>query len=97
MTAGHEWFLFFDEANSLVSRLQNYSSMAFLPFVFVTSHLLFSANGKTKLTYPHVQQERRQQLARNRNLIDSVVAEMSPTARAATTSTSLVRQRTTKN
>ncbi len=82
--------MFFDEVGAQIGRLQNYSLYAYLPFVFVCSHLLFSAAGRTKLTYPHVFQEQRQALLRNKNLLASVLAEMTPGARGATSATSLV-------
>ena len=91
VTTGHEWFLFFDEASAHVSRSQNYSLFGYLPFVFVSSHLLFSATGRTKLTYPHVHQEQKQRKARTDNLLVAMLAEMTPSARAATSVTSLVR------
>ena len=94
VTEGHEWFLFLDEAQAHVARMQNYSLYGYLPFAFVASHLLFAgppaANRGSRMPYPKQDHERRQQRQRADNLVRALLAEMVPQARAATSHSSLV-------
>jgi hypothetical protein len=73
-----------------VRKSQIYSLWAYMPFAFVASHLLFAAQGRTKLAYPLTQGDKRQQTLKAKNLISSMIADMSPVARAFASSTNLV-------
>ena len=87
---GHEFMLFFDLAQQQISRSQIYSLMAYMPFSFVAAHFVFAANGRAKIVYPHTNAERTSQLTKSKNLLSSMIAEMSPTARIFSSPTNLV-------
>ena len=87
---GHEFMLFFDLAQQQIARSQIYSLMAYMPFAFVASHFAFAANGRPKIAYPHTGAERAKELAKSRNLLSSMIADMSPTARTFASPTNLV-------
>ena len=87
---GHEFMLFFDLAQQQIMRSQIYSLMAYMPFAFVAAHFSFAAHGRPKIAYPHTGAERAKELAKARNLLTSMIADMSPTARTFATPTNLV-------
>ena len=82
--------LFFDMTQQQIARSQIYSLMAYMPFAFVASHFSFAANGRAKITYPHTNAEKAKELAKSKNLLCSMIADMSPTARTFASPTNLV-------
>lgn len=48
----YEWICFEDQVNQQVSHSQDYSLMAFLPYLPVAFHLLFASNAPHKVNYP---------------------------------------------
>jgi hypothetical protein len=56
--------------------------MGYLPFPFVAFHLLFGASGpKPKINWPSVQYETSTKIQKSNNLVDSMIADMSPSSR----------------
>lgn len=88
---GLEWFVHFDILHQEMMHSQNYSIMGHLPFPLVASHLLFAANVKERIKFPVQHTECRAKLAKNHNILASVVAEMAPQARAFSNNTVMVR------
>ena len=53
--AGNDWFCFFDIMHQHIMHTQTYTTMAYLPYNFVATHLYFAASnaaGRAKITYP---------------------------------------------
>ena len=89
--AGHEWFCFFDVMHQYIMHSQTYSTMAYLPYNFVASHLLFAASGRSKISYPTQAQETRSTLNKSEQILQSVYTEMAPSIRCYTSNVALVR------
>jgi len=91
VNSGLEWFVHFDILHQEMMHSQNYSIMGHLPFPLVASHLLFASNVKERIKFPVQNTECRAKLAKNHNILASVVAEMAPQARAFSNNTVMVR------
>ena len=88
---GNEWLKFFDLMQQQLLHLQNYSTMGYLPYTFVAFHLFFGASGpKPKINWPNVQYEMGNKLQKSKNLVESMIAEMSPASRIFATPSTLV-------
>ena len=91
VTHGLEWFCYFDCLQQHILHSQLYQVMAYMPYTFVMSHLLFASLTKAKLAYPHTSTEKKNALNRNNNLLETMVSEMVPQARQFASKTGLVR------
>ncbi len=70
---------------------QHYSMMAYMPYNFVASHLLFGAHGRVKITFPTTAHEKRSQQQKSNQLVESLITEMNPLARSFCSTTSLIQ------
>ena len=78
-----------------VQHTQNYATMGYLPYTFVSFHLLFAASGpKPTLSWPNVQFEMKSKLQKSQNLLKSMIADMLPAARIFASPQTLVCYRT---
>jgi len=91
VVSGLEWFVHFDILHQEMMHSQNYSIMGHLPFPLVASHLMFGSNVKHRVKFPTQHTECRNKLAKNHNILSSVVGEMAPQARCYNNNTVLVR------
>ena len=92
---GNEWLQFFDVMQQQVQHTQNYATMGYLPYTFVSFHLLFAASGpKPTLSWPNVQFEMKSKLQKSQNLLKSMIADMLPAARIFASPQTLVCYRT---
>lgn len=66
---GLDWMSFCDLTQSYIHRSQNYAVMAYLPFTFVKTHLLFATHAKSRITYPYTATEKNNLLNRYSLLI----------------------------
>ena len=89
---GLEWFSTFDLMHTEMLHSQVYSIMAFLPFTLVLAHFMFASTVKQRVSFPSQAHEVSTRLSRSQNILASLVAEMSPTARAFCSTTALVRE-----
>lgn len=87
---GHDWFLFFDLGNQHILQSQIYNVMAYMPYTFVASHLKFASLHRTHIKYPSTPAEMRTQQERSRNLIQTMISDMSPRARVFASPSALV-------
>jgi len=88
---GLEWFSHFDVLHKQMLHTQNYILMGHLPFPLVVAHLLFASSVKHFFKFPSQQSDNNTRLAKNQNILESVVAEMAPAARTFANSSVLVR------
>ncbi len=88
---GNDWFCFFDTMHQHIMQSQTYSTMAYLPYTFVASHLHFAASGRFKVAYPTQINEMRSGLLKSSQIVESLYSEVNPTVRCFTSSTALVR------
>ena len=65
--------------------------MGHLPFPLVVAHLLFASSVKHFFKFPSQQSDNNTRLAKNQNILESVVIVMAPAARAFANSSVLVR------
>ena len=89
---GLDWFSDFDLLHSEMLHSQVYSIMAYLPFTLVLAHFMFASTVKQRVTFPSQAYEVSTKLSRSQNILASLVAEMSPTARVFCSNTALVRE-----
>lgn len=89
--AGQEWFCFFDVMQQHILHSQTYATMAYMPYNFVATHLLFAAPGRFKVSYPTEAYEMRSALTKSKQTVESLYGEMSPAVRCYTSTTGLVR------
>merc|ERR1712029_773997 len=87
---GTEWFRFFDVTQNWINRSQNYSTMPYLPYTFVASHLLFASNAQTEVQYPSTHFEVKTKIQKSSQTIAAMVSEMAPLTRIFTPPTVLV-------
>ena len=78
---GTDWFRFFDVAQQWINQSQNYSAMAYLPYTFVASHLLFAASNTGRLKFPTSHSEATAATQKANNTVEALVADMGPSAR----------------
>ncbi len=90
---GQDWFCFFDLANQQIMHTQNYSMMAYLSYSFVMTHFLFSTLQKSRISYPTTAAEKRNAQQKSTNIIETLLSEMTPTARAFNPVSTLVSYR----
>ncbi len=90
MIYAHSWLTFFDHAQQQVARSQIYNLYAYLPFAFVTSHLMLAGNSRAKIAYPTMQAEVRARTTKATNLMATMISEMSPSARVFASTRNLV-------
>jgi len=88
---GTDWFTHFDILHQEILHSQNYSIMGYLHFPLVASHFLFASKSKTKLSFPKQMNDLRLTLGQSNNVLDSVLAEMSPMTRVYCSRYTLVR------
>ena len=88
---GQDWFCFFDIIHQHIMHSQVYTTMAYLPYNFVATHLLFAASGRFKVTYPTQAFETKSALLKSNQIVESLYADMTPGVRCYTSMTSLVR------
>ena len=91
MVSGNEFFLLYDLISRHIGQSQNYSMMGYLPFPLVSAHLRFASATRHRVTFPQVHAEVRARTEKTSNLIEAMVADMAPAARAAVNKTTLVR------
>ena len=84
-------FRFFDLLNQHIMHTQSYSTMAYLPYNFVASHVLFAAGRGVKITYPTKASETKSLLQKSNQLVESLFVDMLATVRCYTTASSMVR------
>lgn len=89
--AGHDWFVFFDVMHQHIMHTQTYATMAYLPYNFVASHLLFAASARSKIAYPAQALEAKNTLNKSDNILQSVFTDMAPMTRCFTSKVSLIR------
>ena len=88
---GNDWLQFFDVMQQQILHSQNYSTMGYMPYTFVAFHLLFGASGpKPKISWPNEQFEMKNKLRKSNNIIETMIADMSPGARIFASPTTLV-------
>ena len=92
MICGTEWFRFFDVTQQWINQSQNYSAMAYLPFTLVLTHLSFASSNRQRVSLQSQAMEVSQKLEQSRNVLTSLVSEMTPTARAFCSQPVLVRE-----
>ena len=87
-----DWFTSFDLLQQEIRHTQIYSLMAYLPFTLVLAHLNFASAIKQRISVLNQAVEINQKVEQSRNVLSSMVAEMTPTARVYCSNTSLVRE-----
>ena len=92
MIDGTDWFCFFDESQQVINRTQTYALMGYQPFVFVSTHLLFGSFTRGRIMYPTTHMEKKNALQKSENIVSSMIADMSPHARAYVSTTNLVSE-----
>ena len=92
--AGNDWFCFFDVMHQNIMQTQTYTTMAYLPYNFVATHLYFAASsaaGRVKITYPSQEFETKSALLKSNQILQSLYTDMSPAVRCFTSTVPLVR------
>ena len=92
VTKSLDWVTSFDLMQQEIRHSQIYSLMAYLPFTLVLAHLSFASTIKQRVEARSQAVEVSQRLEQSRGVLTSLVAEMSPTARAYCSTPALVRE-----
>ncbi|XP_078095921.1 chromosome transmission fidelity protein 18 homolog [Mustelus asterias] len=87
-----EWLEFTDILNERVMSVQNFQLMRYLPFLPVTFHMLFAASNVPRISYPNSHYEAQTKIAHVRNLVISMVGEISPVIRSRITLQALISE-----
>ncbi|CAH1793925.1 unnamed protein product [Owenia fusiformis] len=81
LSLANEWFCFADLLNRETAQHQNYILQRYVPYLMVTSHLIFATNHVPKLQYPTVQNEITTKLGKSSHLVEAMMNEMCPNTR----------------
>jgi len=92
VTRSLDWFTSFDLMQQEIRHSQIYSLMAYLPYTLVLSHLNFGSTVKQRVNIQSQAVEVNQKVEQSKNVLTSLVSEMTPTARVYCSRTSLVRE-----
>ena len=92
VTKSLDWFTSFDLLQQEIRHSQSFTLMAYLPFTLVLAHLAFGSITKQRVNIQSQAMEVNQKLEQSKNILTSMVSEMSPTARVYCSNTSLVRE-----
>ena len=92
VTRSLDWFTGFDLLQQEIRHSQIYSLMAYLPFTLVLTHLAFASNNRQRVSLQSQAMEVTQRSEQSRNVLTSLVSEMTPTARAYCSQPVLVRE-----
>ncbi|XP_038675474.1 chromosome transmission fidelity protein 18 homolog [Scyliorhinus canicula] len=87
-----EWLEFTDILNERMISVQNFQLMRYLPFLPVAFHMLFAASSVPRISYPNSHYEAQTKITRVRNLVISMVGEISPTIRSRVTLQALISE-----
>uniref|UniRef100_F6VR88 Chromosome transmission fidelity protein 18 homolog n=1 Tax=Xenopus tropicalis TaxID=8364 RepID=F6VR88_XENTR len=85
-----DWLEFTDIVNTTIMHGQNFQLMRYLPFLPVAFHLLFAASNVPRIAYPNSHYEAQSKLNQMQNLLNAMVAEISPAIRTRVGPQSLV-------
>ena len=92
VTRSLDWFTGFDLLQQEIRHSQIYALMAYLPFTLVLTHLAFASNSRQRVSLQSQAMEVTQRTEQSRNVLTSLVSEMTPTARAYCSQPVLVRE-----
>ncbi|XP_028395275.1 chromosome transmission fidelity protein 18 homolog isoform X2 [Dendronephthya gigantea] len=81
VVSGTEWLQFTDLVSQSLLQQQNFILMRYQPFLSVAFHMLFAAPSQRKLSYPSVGYENTLKETKNRNVVSSMLSEVSPQLR----------------
>ncbi|GCB74590.1 hypothetical protein scyTo_0003681 [Scyliorhinus torazame] len=87
-----EWLEFTDILNERMMSVQNFQLMRYLPFLPVAFHMLFAASSVPRISYPNSHYEAQTKITHVRNLVISMVGEISPTIRSRVTLQALISE-----
>lgn len=68
----NRWFIFNDQIQTKINKIQNYSIYPYLPFAFVCWHFVFGSLSYPQITYPQKQYEVSQKIATTKMIFDSL-------------------------
>ncbi|XP_078611999.1 chromosome transmission fidelity protein 18 homolog [Branchiostoma floridae x Branchiostoma japonicum] len=82
VTMGCEWLGFYDLVNNIISHIQTFILMRYIPYTFVAFHMLFAGSTAPKLSYPSSQYECFQKMTETQSLRAAQQGEMSAVIRS---------------
>ncbi|CAH1273627.1 CHTF18 [Branchiostoma lanceolatum] len=82
VTMGCDWLGFYDHVNKVISHIQTFVLMRYIPYTFVAFHLLFAGSTAPKLSYPSSQYECFQKMTETQGLRAAQQGEMSAVIRS---------------
>ncbi|XP_019614047.1 PREDICTED: LOW QUALITY PROTEIN: chromosome transmission fidelity protein 18 homolog [Branchiostoma belcheri] len=82
VTMGCDWLGFYDLVNNIISHIQTFILMRYIPYTFVAFHMLFAGSTAPKLSYPSSQYECHQKMTETQSLRAAQQGEMSAVIRS---------------
>ncbi|XP_059476383.1 chromosome transmission fidelity protein 18 homolog isoform X1 [Neocloeon triangulifer] len=79
---GSAWFCYFDFFNTLIKQQQNYAVMCYLPYCFITWHLLYAGLAWPKINFPSKHIEVKNKSVQNVATLASLMKGMEPSIRS---------------
>jgi chromosome transmission fidelity protein 18 len=73
---GLDWMVFHDTLQQHIGHTQNYTCLAYLPYLSVAFHFLYASPSRPYVKYPHTNFEMVQKQQQNNHLLSSVMLEV---------------------